>query len=190
MEVNFQVKGLKELERFLVKELPAQVARRVLLSSLHQAGKPTVNLAKATAKGVKGGRSGALAASIGSISSRKGSTNHPQLNPKVAAAIAIGPLSGQGAKPLLAWSIYRSHYKRNRSINLKRGAPIGQIRHGHLVEFGFKHPSGKQIPGTHFLERAATTMGPTMARRFRKQTEIPTIRAIKRHNQRSPAGKR
>ena len=193
MKVDYKVVGAKELERFLVKELPAQVARRVLLSSLREASKPMINLAKATATGPSGRRrSGALAASIGAITIASRKVPRLQLPPGLtmkdsAAAIAIGPLSGQGSKPLLAWSMYQAYYNRG-VIKLKRGAPIGRIRHGHLIEFGFKHKkSGKMVKGTHFLERAAVSMGPTMAIRMLSSTRRRTMKAVKKHNSSSPA---
>ena len=191
MKVDYKVVGAKELERFLVEELPAKVARRVLLSSLRDASKPMIGLAKATATGPSGRRrSGALAASIGAITIAARKVPRLKLPPGLtmkdsAAAIAIGPLSGQGSKPLLAWSMYQAYYNRG-VIKLKRGAPVGRIRHGHLIEFGFNHHSGKVVKGTHFLEKAAVAMGPTMATRMLSSTRKRTMSAIKRHNARSP----
>ena len=185
-EFNIEVKGLKELEDLLARELPAAMARRVLLRSLHVSAKPVIALTKVTGKGAKGGRSGALRLAMGTITTRFGKTTpHPQLNQDVTAAIAGGPLSGQGNIPLLAWLRYRQYYRKGK-IAVKRYAPIGQIRHGHFVEFGFTHKSGTTVPGTHFLENAVFTMAPTSARIFRRELEKSAIRAIKRHNRRSP----
>lgn len=191
MEVDFKVIGLKHLEDLLVNHLPATVARRQLLGSLKYAARPAINLARATAKGVKGGRSGALGMSIGVISSRKGATTHPRLNPKVSADVAIGPLSGQGATPLLAYARYQQFYRTNKKLKVKRGSPIGRIRHGHLVEFD--HHVGKArtfVPGTHFLEKAAFNTAAASAARFKRDLQKRTFRAIKKHNAKSPVGKR
>jgi hypothetical protein len=184
-EFNMEVKGLKELEDLLVRELPAAMSRGVLLRALHGAAKPVIARTKVTGVGVRGGRSGALRLAMGTIATRFGAAAHHQLNQKAAAAIAGGPLSGQGSKPLLAWARYKQYYRKGR-IAVKRGAPIGQIRHGHFVEFGFKPKGGTKVPGTHFLEKAVSLMAPTSARIFRKDLEKLTIRAIKRHNRRSP----
>ena len=161
------------------------MARRVLLAALHKAAEPVIARGKITGKGIRGGRSGALRLSLGTMTSRLGAPTHPQLNPRTAAAIAGGPLSGGRKQALLAWSLYRAYYKK-RVISLKKGSPIGRIRHGHLVEFGFTHRSGKQVPGTHFLEKAVPAMARTSVRRFKKVLSERTIRAIKRHNRRSP----
>lgn len=185
MEVQFKVKGLRELEELMVKSLPATVGRRVLLTSLRKSGDPAVALAQATAIGQSGIRkSGALAASIGMISTRlarSGATH--------AAAIAIGPISGQAAKPLLAYAMYRSYWKRGKNISsLKRGSPVGSIRHGHFIEFGFNHVrSGKKIPGTHFLENAAAATGATSTIRFRTDLEKRLKATIAKHNAKTSA---
>lgn len=191
MKVDLKVTGARELERLLVKELPAQVSRRVLLSAMRKSAEPLVQLAKNTAMGSTGvPKSNALALSIGSLTFRPSKVPRLVLPPGFsmkdsAAAIAIGPLSGQTTKPLLAWSRYQQYYNRG-VIKLKRGAPIGRIRHGHLVEFGFKHHSGKIVKGTRFLERAARAMNPIVAMQMNSVLSKKIAAAIKKHNSRSP----
>lgn len=143
--------GVKELEKILTKDLPNQTARRVLLSSIRQSAKPMQAAAKQ--KVVK--KSHALYESIGMKTIRNRGRN------KEFASVALGPMSGN----MQAWAMYMNYYKGDRSddwagrqiqsgaISSKR-ARKGRIRHGHLVEFGFTHTSGKRVPARPFLRPA------------------------------------
>lgn len=185
-EFEMTMKGGKELEQLMLKQLPATVARRALLSGMRVSAKPMV----AYAKSIVAYRSHALQLSIGMRTLRASETKKRLTDPvhavglkNSAAAIQLGPMSGTGKDALLAWAVYKSHY--GTSVSLKRGSPIGRIRHGHLVEFGFKHTSGKQIPGRPFMEPAANAMAPTFISSFVGETRKKVLAAIRKHNARS-----
>lgn len=140
-----EVVGLKELEKVMRDELPATVSRQKTLQALRAASKPMVQTAK---NNVPKGGSGALAESIGIKTVPKGRTN-------TFASMTVSPLSGN----MTAWALWMKHY--NRTINLidrRTGkvdaGGIGRIRHGHLVEFGFRHTSGKHVPARPFMRKA------------------------------------
>ena len=183
MEVSVKMTGAKELEELMIKHLPATVARKRTLQGLRRASLPTLNYAKAKVAQ----RSGALHMSLGTqvlpwrgsraIIGEEGSF----------AAIRMGPLSGQGAKAFAAWATYLAYYKGG-VIDLKKGAPIGRIRHGHLVEFGFNHVrSGKRIAGRPFMEPAAVAGFGSFRQSFINHLRRGVEQAIKRHNAKSPA---
>ena len=148
---NMKVYGLKELEKIMVEDLPNTVARRTLLSAIRVSAKPMQAAAKA--KVPKGG-SGALAESIGLKTIRNRGYN------KEFASMALSPMRGN----MQAWAMYKDFYGggglgstaakvQSGSIDAKTAKEAG-IRHGHLVEFGFRHTSGKQVPARPFLRPA------------------------------------
>lgn len=132
--------GLKDLEKLMLETLPAETSRKVTLQAMRDAAKPMVEGAKAKAKR---GQSDALSESIGT----KTLTARAALNSKYPpfASLSLGPRSGV----MTAWAKYLAHY--GRGIKAKE---IGRIRHGHLVEFGFRHKSGKHVPPRPFLRPA------------------------------------
>jgi len=186
-EFEMTMKGGKELEQLMLKELPATVARRAMLSGMRVSAKPMVNYAKS----IVARKSHALKLSIGMKTLRESETKKRLTDPvhsvgleNSAAALQLGPMSGTGKDALLAWAVYKAHY--GKSVELKKGSPIGRIRHGHLVEFGFKHTSGKQVPGRPFMEPAANAMAPVFVSRFVGETRKKVLAAIRKHNSRSP----
>ena len=153
---KFRIDGLKELEKLMLKELPAATSRRAVLGAMRESAKPMRDTAKSKVKK----RSGALAESIGIKTVPKGRS-------KSFASIVVSPMSGN----MMAWAKYLAHYKRSINLAGKGGSldtgKIGRIRHGHLVEFGFKHRSGKHVPARPFLRPAADQETPTYIRGFR-----------------------
>ena len=171
-EFEMKLYGLKELERLMEEHLPASASRRVMLKSLHKSAEPSVALAKAYVPK----DSGALGISIGTKSWNIGRSYKGENPWKGAfAGISMGPMSGTGKDALAAWAVYMAHHKRK--VELKRGKPIGRIRHGHLVRY----------PARRFLEMAATVGGPQFVEQFKRDARARVIKAIKYHNSKSPA---
>lgn len=183
MEVTMTMKGGRELEEFMHRTLPVQVARRSMLAGMRVAGRPMVNYAKA----IVARRSHALKLSIGMVTIAQRALGKRTDIGGSFAALSLGPTS-YGRRGQLAWSVYKAHY--GQEVNLRKGAKIGRIRHGHLVEFGFKHTSGKFVPPRPFMEPAATAMGTTFVNKFVRETRKKVDVAIKRHNARSPVTRR
>lgn len=185
MEVNLKMFGARELEELMVKSLPAMVARRTLLAGMRKAAEPTLNYAKAKVPSPSNkGSSGALRQSLGMITVGQNKSEN-QFGSKPVAHIRMGPLSGAGARSMSAYAMYVSHY-RGGKISLKKGAPIGQIRHGHLVEWGFKMRDGRQYPARPFMGPAAQIGIPIFVSTLVRQTKKKVEAAIKRHNAKSP----
>lgn len=170
---NLEVYGLKELEKIMTETLPNKVNRRVLLSAIRISAQPM----KQTAKNIVVKRSGALAESIGlkTISNRGGN--------KYFASVALAPMSGN----LAAWAKYKTYYSGKHPggdiLSGKisaRSARIARIRHGHLVEFGFRHRSGKQIPARPFLRPAFDIEANGFVRIFRDNLAKRILAAAKK----------
>lgn len=149
---EFKVEGLREVEKFLKEELGAVAARKVTLQALKQSSEGIIDSAKTNARR---GRSDALSTSIGI----KNVTPGRQLTSggDTYASIVGGPMSGNKS----AWAKYLAYYRRDVRLTDSKGNPntqyIGRIRHGHLVEFGFRHRSGKHVPARPFLRPAFDT---------------------------------
>lgn len=190
---KFEVRGAKELERLMLQHLPATLARKATLAGMRKAAKPMVDMTKAKAPF----RSGALRQSIGiSTVTTRGGTTLSQLtgfvggNESTFAAIEIGPLSGGSGASLHAWARYKAFYGPNFGV-LKHGrvAPslIGRIRHGHLMEFGFTHTSGKRVRAQPFLGPGFRAGYPIYNSMFVNEVRKKVEAAITKHNARSPA---
>ena len=172
---NMKVHGLRELEKIMVEDLPNTVARRVLLSTLRVSAKPMKEAAKN--KVVK--QSGALAKSIGIKTIRNRGFN------KEFASVALAPMSGN----LGAWAMYKDYYgggagstaSKIQSGAIRSGdAKKGRIRHGHLVEFGFKHTSGKQVAARPFLRPAFDQEAGGFVNSFRAHLALHVKNAVKK----------
>ena len=155
MEVrNFKVEGLKELQDFMSKELPAATNRRVVLSGMRTAAKPTLAAAKFKAKK----RSHALEESLGFQSV----TKNKSVREGHFATLLMGPLIS-GPKAMQAYLKYIAFYGKpvravgsNGKLNVRQ---IGRIRHAHLVEFGYMARSKgggtrTRVPASPFLRPA------------------------------------
>lgn len=193
---KFRVEGARELEQFMLRELPAKLARKATLQGMRRAAKPMVGIVRAKAPY----KSGALKQAIGlkTVPMRGGSTDS-QLSgitggaDSTFAALEIGALSGSSGAALHAWARYKAFYGPNFGV-LKRGkispSQIGRIRHAHLMEFGFNHHSGKRVPAQPFLEPGFNsgflTYKNMLVREVRKQVEA----AIRKHNSKSSGPKR
>ena len=173
---NMKVIGLKELEKIMVEDLPNTVARRTLLSAIRVSAKPMMNAAKA--KVPKGG-SGALAESIGLKTIRNRGFN------KEFASMALAPMSGN----LQAWAMYKDFYgggEGSTASKIQSGAIDSKtakqkrIRHGHLVEFGFRHTSGKQVPARQFLRPAFDQEANGFVNSFRAHLSVRVKNAVKK----------
>jgi hypothetical protein len=181
MEVNMKLTGARELEELMVKGLPPAFGRRALIAGMKKAAEPMVTYAKARVPSPTSKSSGALRHSIGiqTLRYETGATT-PEGEPAVAW-LKIGPKSGQGKLALQAWMIYKSYYSKGK-ISLKKGAPIGQIRHGHLVEWGFTMRDGRKYPGRPFLKPAAQVGAPIAFKIVVAETRKKVLASIKRHN--------
>jgi len=191
---TFRIEGAKELERWMLKELPAKLARTSTLAGMRSAAKPMVMLAKVKVPV----RSGALRQAIGirTVPSRGGVTQSSGIPFTIGnaedtfAAIEIGPLTGTSGAGLNAWARYRAFYGGpNLDVTTKKGrigiGMIGRIRHGHLMEFGFTHTSGKQVPPQRFLAPAFNGGFPIYRRRFVADVRKKVEDSIRKHNAKS-----
>ena len=179
MEVDFKVTGLKELEDLMIRELPIKVARKSMLQGMRLSFGPMIEAARD--KVVK--KSHALALSIGMKTVPMRKSNF--------AAMVGGPMSG---KPLAA-AAYTRYYRKGEFGFGKE--PIDRIRHGHLVEFGFKHKGGRNkkgkvthVPAQPFMLPAFDQEYLGYVATFNKNVEDKVRAAIKKHNARSPAGRK
>ena len=183
---TFKIEGARELERLLLESLPAKLVRTTMLAGMRKSAKPMVGIAKAKVAF----RSGALQQSIGikSVRARGGVTQSQLKGESTFAAIEIGPLSGSSGAALHAWARYKAHYGQGVSIlkgkKLSTGQ-LGRIRHGHLIEFGFTHRSGKKVPARPFLAPAFNGGFPLYRRSLIADTRKKILDTINRHNARS-----
>lgn len=135
MKVDIQVDGLRHLEKLLTESLPAKAQTKVMVRALRRAGRPMVNSARSAYRAIGG--SGALAQATSIWQRRKG------VRGNTAGSVEIGPKRSNKA----ALSKYYQHYR-------KRATPkslIGGVRHGHLVEFGFRSRAGRSVAGRGIL---------------------------------------
>lgn len=133
LKFKADIRGLKELEQTMRREFPASVSRSVTLAALRDSAKPMRDRAQSYVPV----QSGALRESIGfkTVAKRR----------STFASVLLGYRSNE--KAWLKWATYHG-----RGANFNDPKSIGRIRHGHLIEFGFKHVrSGKYIPGKHPL---------------------------------------
>lgn len=152
--------GLREVEQLMLKELPAAVARRVTLNAIRSSAKPMKEAAQV--KVVK--KSHALMQSINTKTT-------PQRMSKTFASMTLSPISGNAA----AWARYMVYYRRPVDID-----KVGRIRHGHLVEFGFRHVSGKFVKARPFLRPAFDQEYQTFVSIFKKRLRTRVINAVKK----------
>lgn len=132
MRVDVKVDGLQHLEKVLTEMLPAKAQTKVMVRALKRSARPMVNAVRSGYRSLGG--SGALAQSVSAWQRRKGA-----LRGDTFASVEIGPKRGNRA----ALRKYYQHYR-------KAARPktlIGGIRHGHLIEFGFRHRGGKSVAG-------------------------------------------
>lgn len=144
MKVDIQIDGLRHLEKLLTETLPAQAQTKVMVRALKVAGRPMVNAARIGYRSIGG--SGALAQATSVWQRKKGA-----LRGDTFASVEIGPKRGNKA----ALAKYYQHYN-------KRATPrtlMGGIRHGHLVEFGFRHRGGRSVAGRGVLGNAMERHG-------------------------------
>ena len=191
MEVTMKMTGARELEELMVRELPPAFGRRAMIGGMKKAAVPMVEYASQVresaarlveyAKARVAYQSGALQHSIGIQTLRFKSDVKTPLGEPAVAWLRLGPLSGSGKTSGQAYLIYKAHYNEGK-IDLKRGAPIGRIRHGHLVEWGFTMRDGRKYPGRPFMTPAATVMGKVSVDMVVAETRKKVEASIKRHN--------
>ena len=175
MEVNFKIYGLRELEDLMVRKLPIKAARSSLLQGMRLSFNPMIKAAQD--KVVK--KSYALALSLGmkTVPNRGGN--------KAFAAMVGGPMRNEP----IAIAAYAAHYRRG---NLTKESTDGfpGIRHGHLVEWGFKHKNGKHVPAQPFMRPAFDSEVMGYIGTFNRNVEMKVNAAIDKHNRGSPAARR
>lgn len=171
MEPSVDIKGLEEVLKTLEKSFPqdqkkqAQIVGAAIASS---ARKTILPLAKSLAK--RPGSSGALSESLNIRS-----TPARELRAKRRAA-------GRRITPVRydpkAISKYIAHYYTNRGKTPPLGG-IDGIRHGHLVEFGFTHKSGKRVDARPFLWNSARAKTPEYRNLFAGELKRVIERRVK-----------
>ena len=173
--MEIKVTGMKELTRFLEKELPSNLRRTSMLAGMKQSLKPMVEYAQALAPE----NSGALRTSIKSKTVRKRDENF--------AAIVWGPMSNV-PESQARW-IQKYRYERGDGAWTGEGASIPRgPYYGKFHEFGYYNALlGKHIPGKHFLQRSFDLWLPSYLAHLKKHVEKKAIAAAKRHNARTAA---
>ena len=178
-KVTFEVNGLRELEKMMLKTLPANVSRNVTLAAMRESARPMEDGAKSQA--MKSKRSGSIVDSIGIKTVSKGRTlsggsmRGTSLATNPYASITVSPLS----KPS-SLKIYDDYYRRNKSRGYTEVNNHNRIRHAHLVEFGFKHKSGKHVPARPFLRTAFDDHVQDFLRFFRGTLKRKVLAGIRR----------
>ena len=167
---NVEVLGLKELEKFMKDELPDVFERRLeTLKALRDSSESMLAGAKSNTDKFR--KSGALGMSLGFKSMTKSATLRSKGD--TYAAIFLAPLN-----KMEAYQTYVSYYNRG-SVDEWLGDH--RIRHGHLLEFGFRHPSGQHIPGQHWLRNAFDTYSGDVIRNFRHFARDRVKKAARRN---------
>lgn len=160
MEITTRVKGLREAADAIAAAFPGdrKTQRKVLNQAMSAAAKQTiVPMAKQLA--LQGDGSGALSEAIGvrQLNERQ------LLRRRAAGGIQIVPLRSNRK----AMGLYIAHYYVARGQRVPAKMINSGIRHGHLVEWGFKTRRGeKKFTGRPFMGPAAQTMRGAYATRF------------------------
>jgi hypothetical protein len=145
IETKQKVDGLTHLEMALTERLPAKAAKKVIQRALKKASAGMRKAAKTNAR--RTGGSGALSKAVTTWNGRTGKRNK-----QTAARIHIGPRRGGnlGIKAALLMAAYYGRKLKSEDVG---------ITYGHLVEFGFRHRSGKTVPARPFLGPAQESYG-------------------------------
>ena len=135
MSLTVKVSGLREVNDFLTRELPAKVAATAIAQALRMAAKPIRDAARSNAVALGG--SGALALAISAWRTKK----NVKVGTDTAASVEVGPRRGNKA----ALARYYAFYGKKPTPKMLQGG----IRHGHLVEWGTKRTAPRR-----FMQRA------------------------------------
>ena len=149
IETNVTVTGLKELEKKLLRDVPAKAQGRVMARALKRSARPLVRVAKSLA--YRGDSSGALSLAITQWTERKSLT----LKRGYFVTVYAGPKRNN--KRVLA-RYYKFYKRRPTSAQISGG-----VRHGHLVEFG-----ARGLPKHPFMAPALSSQGKAVIGRFGK----------------------
>ena len=136
MKVDLKVEGLDHLQRVLTEQLPAKAQTKVMVRALKRSARPMVDAARAGYRSL--GASGSLAQATNAWQRKKGA-----LRGDTFASVEVGPRRRNRA----ALAKYYEYYRKA----VRPKALINGVRHGHLVEFGFKHRGGKSVAGKGIL---------------------------------------
>ena len=151
MKVDIKIDGLQHLEQLLTESLPAKASKKVMVRALKKAGRPMVNATRSGYRAIGG--SGSLAQATGIWQRKKGAQRGNNF-----ASVEIGPRRSNKA----ALSKYYQHYRKS----VRPKTLTGGIRHGHLVEFGYKHTGGQSIAGRGVLGNALDRHGQSSIAEF------------------------
>jgi hypothetical protein len=177
MELTVKVEGLKSALKAMNAAFPRnpRQQQRLLSAAARQAAK-TAMLPTAKSLAMRGDSSGALSESLDvRLQSRRKLRRRG-----IAAGAEIVPVRFN----VEAIRKYVQHYYINRGKTPSIDILASGIRHGHLVEWGFTHASGKEVTGHPYLWPAGRT-GASLARKIfagilRKKTEAAVRRAAKK----------
>jgi len=168
-DLSVKIVGLSEaMER--LSQLPVQMQKSAIGSSLRQAAKPIAAAMKAKA-GSTGSGSGALAESVGIRGVSKSKLKGNQVS-----AMLIGPLR-DSPKALIKYAAY---YGKTLSGKLAKAG----IRHGHLVEFGHS-VGGTKVGARPFMRPAFDANIAGSMQIFRQKLGQRTDAIIKKLNKRA-----
>jgi len=167
VKLEAHVEGLADLEKLMTRSLPVTARRRVVQSAMVKAVKPVRDSIRAKYNALGG--SGALARSVAAWRVRKALRGKPD----TFASIEVGPKRSN--KRALA------QYFNSRGITPTPARLINGIRHGHLVEFGFTHRSGKSVAGKHILQSTAEAQFSNITTRFRHFWKLEIDKAVRKH---------
>ena len=177
MDIDVKIRGLKSVLKAMDAAFPKnpKQKQRLLAATMKTAAKPTI-LAHAKRLAIRGDTSGALSESLGLRSQSRAKIR----TRRITAGAEIVPVRDN----VRAMALYVAHYYTSRGKIAPANIAISGIRHGHLVEFGFKHISGRAVAARPFLAPAGRSGFSSYKRRFakdlRKKTEAAVRRARKR----------
>jgi hypothetical protein len=174
---SVEVRGLKNAIKAMNSAFPKNPKQkmRLLNSAMGAAAAPTI-LATAKQLAMQGDGSGALSESLGIRSTGLRKT----LKRGKAASVEIVPIRDNKK----AMRMYVDYYYTKRGKIPHIGILNSGIRHGHLVEWGFRHVSGVDVPARSFLRAAVQARYKGYKSRFAKNLRKKTEAAVRRARRR------
>ena len=144
MDIDVKIKGLKGVLKAMDAAFPKdpKQKQRLLAATMKTAAKPTM-LAAAKQRAKRGDTSGALSESLGLRSQSRAKIK----TRRIQGGVEMVPVRDNPR----AIAMYIAHYYTSRGKVLPTSVIASGIRHGHLVEFGFKHTSGREVSARPFL---------------------------------------
>ena len=173
MEFSGKVEGHKDVMKTMQAAFPAdpKQQQRLLNAAMRKSAQRSIlPLAKNLA--LTGDGSGALSESLGIRAQKQKDLRRK----KLAGGVQIVSVRNN----MNAIALYMNHYYTSRGKTVPASVAFSGIRHGHLVEWGFIHTSGKAVSGSPFLWPAARYGASGYKRHFAADLKKKIVAAVKR----------